>query len=184
MIHAEKTQGFTLVELIVVIGIIGILSTLGMSSYSSVQRKARDAKRVADAHEIKIALAAYYADKGSYPLSTGTGWNGACNHPWGTPNLAPENVIPGLVPTYMDSFPSDPQMNKIVVGNRTPCYLYRSNGTDYAFLIHQKNFGGDDNYTSHPELFDSLRDGGTAPCLHDGTAYWSWKMNSPGASCW
>lgn len=183
MLHSPRIKGFTLVELIVVIGIIGILSTLGMSSYSNIQRKARDAKRVADAREIKIALAAYYADNGSYPLSTGTGWNGECNHQWGTPNLAPENVIPGLVPTYLEAFPSDPQMNKIGSGGNTPCYLYRSTGTDFAFLLHNKHVGGDSNYTAHPELFDSHRDGGSNTCLHDGTSYWSWKLNSPGASC-
>lgn len=177
-------HGFTLVELIVVIAIIGLLATIGISSYQNVLRNARDAKRVSDAREIKTALAAYYARNGEYPLSTNDRWNGECDHPWGTPNLDPEDVIPGLVPDYLEEMPSDPMMNKVGTGGGTPCYLYRSNGTDFAFLIHNKHVGGDRDYTSHPELFDSYRDGGTNVCNDDGTAYWSWKMHSPGASCW
>lgn len=41
-------KGFTLLEMLVVIGIIAILVSLGFASYSTVQKKARDAKRQGD----------------------------------------------------------------------------------------------------------------------------------------
>lgn len=41
-------KSFTLLEMLVVIGIIAILVTLGFASYSTVQKKARDAKRQGD----------------------------------------------------------------------------------------------------------------------------------------
>ncbi len=41
-------RGFTLLEMLVVIGIIAILVTIGFASYSTVQKKARDAKRQGD----------------------------------------------------------------------------------------------------------------------------------------
>lgn len=184
----QHSRGFTLVELIVVIAIIGLLATIGVSSYQNIMRNARDAKRVSDAREIRTALAAYNAQHGQYPLSVDVGgthlWNGECDHPWGTGNLDPEDVIPGLVPDYLEEMPSDPMMNRVGTGGGTPCYLYRSNGTDFAFLIHRKHIGGDNNYSSRPELLDSHRDGGTNRCTLDGTAHWAWKIYSSGAVCW
>lgn len=41
-------KSFTLLEMLVVIGIISILVTVGFASYSTVQKKARDAKRQGD----------------------------------------------------------------------------------------------------------------------------------------
>ncbi len=179
-----KTQaGFTLVETIVVLTIVGVLMTFGVVAYSASQRNARDTIRITDAQKVKRALDAFYIDHGFYP-NPGGAWRGECNHPWGTPNLAPNDVIPGLVPDYLDEFPHDPQMNRVFSGGRTPCYLYRSNGTDFAFLIHQKDIGGDDNYGKENSLLDTQRDGGTNVCRLDGSTFWSWKVASSGGRCW
>lgn len=68
----QKLAGFTLLELLVVISIIVILVTIGMSSYSTAQKKGRDAKRKSDLKEIQTALEQYYAVCGyQYPLITG-----------------------------------------------------------------------------------------------------------------
>ena len=60
MIEHNPKSGFTLIELLVVISIIVILITMGMTSFSTAQRKGRDAKRKADLREIKNALEQYY----------------------------------------------------------------------------------------------------------------------------
>lgn len=49
-------KGFTLVELLVVISIIAILSLIGMTTYTNVQKNARDTKRKADINAIANAL--------------------------------------------------------------------------------------------------------------------------------
>ena len=59
--------GFTLLELLVVIAIISILIALGMISYSTAQKKSRDAKRSSDLKEIQNALETYHAVTGNYP---------------------------------------------------------------------------------------------------------------------
>ncbi|PIZ65365.1 hypothetical protein COY15_03395, partial [Candidatus Roizmanbacteria bacterium CG_4_10_14_0_2_um_filter_39_12] len=51
----NNKSGFTLIELIVVIGIIGVLATLGIGSYSNIQKSARDSKRYSDLRELKVA---------------------------------------------------------------------------------------------------------------------------------
>lgn len=61
-------KGFTLLEMLVVIGIISILLGLGAVSYSTAQKKARDAKRKDDLKKIQNALEQYYSICGyQYP---------------------------------------------------------------------------------------------------------------------
>lgn len=56
-----KKLGFTLLEILVVIGIIAILVGLGTSSYSTAQKKARDAKRKGDLKVVQNAMEQYYS---------------------------------------------------------------------------------------------------------------------------
>lgn len=58
----HKRSGFTIIELVVVVGIIGVLASLAVVSFSKAQMRARDMKRVSDIHAVvsgfKSALAA------------------------------------------------------------------------------------------------------------------------------
>lgn len=63
-------SGFTLLELLVVIAIIAILIALGTISYSTAQKKSRDAKRSSDLKEIQNALETYTAVNDQYPGGT------------------------------------------------------------------------------------------------------------------
>ncbi len=65
-------KGFTLLEMLVVIGIIAVLLGLGATSYSTAQKKARDAKRKNDLKAIQNALEQYYSICGyQYPTPNG-----------------------------------------------------------------------------------------------------------------
>jgi len=66
-------KGFTLLEILVVIGIIAILITLGFASYSTVQKKARDAKRQGDLKAAQQTLEQCYSvNSFQYPIISGS----------------------------------------------------------------------------------------------------------------
>ena len=72
MFYKKNTQkGFTLVELLVVIAIIGILSSVVLASLNTARAKGRDAKRVSDLNQIRVALELFFNDQpaASYPAS-------------------------------------------------------------------------------------------------------------------
>ncbi len=62
-----KQQGFTIVELLIVIVVIGILATLVIVTFSGIQQRARDTQRQTDINAIQGHLEAYYASTGTYP---------------------------------------------------------------------------------------------------------------------
>lgn len=66
------SKGFTLIELLVVIAIIGILASIVLTSLGTARQKARDARRLSDLHQIKVALEMYATSNGRYPGSTNT----------------------------------------------------------------------------------------------------------------
>lgn len=85
----RKNSGFTLVELIVVIGIVAILSTIGFTSYVSYIKDANDLKRLSDVTLIKSQLEIYKKNHGLlYP--TGSGSTGIMS---GTTNIAQQYLF-------------------------------------------------------------------------------------------
>lgn len=66
----RKQKAFTLIELLVVIAIIGLLASIVMINLNKARGKARDARRLSDMREIRIALEMFYDAKGRYPGSS------------------------------------------------------------------------------------------------------------------
>jgi len=71
-----KISGFTLIEMVVVIGVIGVLMTLAFRGTATIQGGARDVKRVKTLNDMKAFLEQYYASEGKYPE---TGFTTTCN---------------------------------------------------------------------------------------------------------
>ncbi|MBY0294116.1 prepilin-type N-terminal cleavage/methylation domain-containing protein [Patescibacteria group bacterium] len=182
-ITKKGSRGFTLIELLVVIAIIGLLSSVVLASLTAARARARDTRRVADLIQVRNALESYYSSNGAYPLPATHadggwgGWDSECN---GGGGLTSSNVIPGLVPSFMPSFPSDPSMNKTA---NTNCYLYYSNGTDYKFMAYNLTSGSD--LSKFPALIDPPRNSGAswgiAGCQVDSA--WALSVYSSGAKC-
>ena len=62
-------QGFTLLELMIVVSIIGILATLAVPSYHSSVVKAKEAALRQDLSTLRDVLDQHKADQGKYPPS-------------------------------------------------------------------------------------------------------------------
>lgn len=67
MISSDKSKGFTLVELLIVIVVIAILAAISIVAYNGVTQKSRDDQRISDARNIISAAAAYNAENGNWP---------------------------------------------------------------------------------------------------------------------
>jgi len=67
--NLRPNLGFTIIEMLVVVGIIGVVTGIIMSSISGAKAKGRDAKRIADISIIQLALERYYDINRNYPTS-------------------------------------------------------------------------------------------------------------------
>ena len=102
----NSKKGFTLIELLVVIAIIGILSSVVLASLNSARKKSRDARRVADIGQMKLALELVFDTAKAYPLLFDT-----------------TNIV---TPGYMPALPVDP------LNTGTSVYTYcKISDTDY-----------------------------------------------------
>lgn len=102
----RPSAGFTLVELSIDLAILAILLTFIIFLIDPVRQinKARDAERLHDLSQIKIALDTYYNDHGCYPLSL----------PFGSEWREDGSL-------YMKQVPQD----KRCTDNPSYCYTYR-----------------------------------------------------------
>lgn len=66
----KRNQGFTIVELLIVIVVIGILALLVITTYSGIQAKARNSKRQTDIQSLQTQLEAFFSQNGYYPSLT------------------------------------------------------------------------------------------------------------------
>ncbi len=67
----NKKQGFSIIEIMVIIFILSILSAMGLIAFGEVRKNARDGVRVSDLDQIKLALTASFADDGRFPDEEG-----------------------------------------------------------------------------------------------------------------
>lgn len=72
----RSQNGFTLVEMLVVITIIGILAALAIPNMTRARNKAKEAEVKANLHSIQAALERFYVDNAQYPAYIGGGDQG------------------------------------------------------------------------------------------------------------
>jgi type IV pilus assembly protein PilE len=74
----NKTSGFTLIELVIVIAIVGILTTIALPSYQESVRKSRRRDAQAELLNFANAMERYFTEAGSYCDAGGAGGSNTC----------------------------------------------------------------------------------------------------------
>lgn len=162
-------NGFTLVELMLVMALVMILSVVGIGSYTVATTKSRDTLRKGELNQIAKALESFNQDIGRYPKSSVPGNEILCYSRTGsTPTDIPCESNQKLVatidgePTAYITIPSDPDSFKSYVyispdvDSEYGLYTALENTQDIDLLI--------DAETDQPDLNPWGVSCGNVPC--------------------
>jgi len=75
-----KQQGFTLIELMIVVAIIGILAAVAVPMYLDYTVRAQVAEGLNVAEGAKVAVTEYYQDRGLFPANNAAAGTEAANN--------------------------------------------------------------------------------------------------------
>lgn len=100
-------NGFTIVELLIVIVVIAVLASISIVAYNGMQTRTRDAQRSQDVKNVIKALELYYADKGTYPnYYTYTPGSTVINDGWSTTADGSWNNLVQALKPYATNLPT------------------------------------------------------------------------------
>jgi prepilin-type N-terminal cleavage/methylation domain-containing protein len=162
----KKNKGFTIVELMVVVGLIAILLAIVLSNLGDNRAAARDNVRVADIQTIRLALDEYRAVCGVYPATLSL--TGNVDRSGSVCNVQLEDLL-GQIPTvpvysngnteYLDDhgFSESARTQYLYTGLSNvlngPCYDYhigvqleRGSDNDYNDGKNQQRLSEDHDY--------------------------------------
>lgn len=156
-------SGFSLIEIIVVLGILGIMATLAITIINPQTQfnKANDGIRKSDLLKIQSALELYRSNNGDYPGPID--WCAQITH-----TTYPE-VLNALQPAYLENIPKDPKYK-----NTGRDYMYWHNAFGRYRLYAVLDYTGDPNAVSQVMITD-----GGSHCGGTDNTYYNYKVTNP-----
>lgn len=122
----QRRAGFTLIEILIVVGIIGILIAVSGFYFKYSVKKARDEQRKAHIQEYKIALEAFANANNSYYPSSGTSARRVGGFTYTSGTVAGANSFcESYLKSFMTKCPEDPKYD----GFSSGYYKYLSGGS-------------------------------------------------------
>lgn len=117
-IIGQAKNGFTIIELLIVVSVVGVLGAIGFNSYRQLQAEARDTNRLVKVSSLGLALEKYYNNHGDYPT---------CESLSSNVNNVAQNILPGLDKSLLQA-PQGAE-NSIICGTITN----NTNGDVFAY---------------------------------------------------
>lgn len=121
MLTKRNTNGFTIVELLIVVVVIAILAAITIVSFNGVQARAKYSVMQQDVTTINKAILSFYAEKGYYPSASANSGNTGTNL---------NSIESQLVPAYISKLPT-------FAGSAAEgyyVYIWGDNGVSYKIL--------------------------------------------------
>lgn len=151
----KSQKGFTVLELLVVIGIIGLLVALALVGLNKAREKSRDDSRISNLRTVRIALEDYRTACRNYPMKLDPGANN-CPASQGTTfaeflSTVPTN--PGGTPFEYYAY-ADPASSDQCIGYHIAVQLE---------TVGHQAFNSDDDYNSAADTSITSCSGVTAP---------------------
>jgi general secretion pathway protein G len=100
MKYLRNAQGFTLIELMVVMTVIVVLATMGMVGYRNSVRRAEEAVLKENLFRMRDAMDQFYADKNKWPSDLTEQAEPDSNNPGSGGGI--DNVFSGSTETALD----------------------------------------------------------------------------------
>jgi|GEM_PF-918809 len=141
-------KGFTLIEMLVVVGIIGLLSIMSIQGFTTQQRRARDARRIADIGALGISIESYYSSHNSYPSDSSATADG---------KVITSNLVVLANEGLINNLPTDPK----VVSNDSEqfCknYAYKNSWNSTGASLYEAIDASDGNPSDGIATFNGVK---------------------------
>lgn len=151
----DKNQGFTLVEMIIVIAIIAVLSAIVIAKVSGSRKNTNYLKRLSDLNQINLSLQRYNAQNyGKWPSTSGV-WYSTHTCAAVSATATTTGYVPALIPTFIAQLPLDP--DKATNCTSGPVYMYKSDGRNYKLIVYNDSKDTDVLLQKNKNMVDPMR---------------------------
>ena len=151
--HASRQAGFTLIEILLVIGILAILIAITLIAINPARQfsQANNTQRSSDVTAILNAINQYMIDNdGAVPAGSGVAISATPTN-MGSNNAIDVNICNDIIPLYIAELPVDPRTGSITTG---PCSVYNTAYDVYRSATNNRiTVTADDTELGIPDIF-------------------------------